>query len=60
MAVATPSASGGNSAPSRRCPFKGERGQLQLQRGTNIDLIQTDARHQPRHSGGPLLNTPAR
>ena len=30
---------------------------LQLQRGTSIDMIQTDAAINPGNSGGPLLNT---
>jgi len=57
MAVGNPFGLGGNSVTVGVVSFKGERAQLQLQRGTNIDLIQTDAAINPGNSGGPLLNT---
>jgi len=57
MAVGNPFGLGGNSVTVGVVSFKGERAQLQLQRGTNIDLIQTDAAINPGNSGGPLFNT---
>jgi serine protease Do len=57
MAIGNPFGLGGNSVTVGVVSFKGERAQLQLQRGTNIDLIQTDAAINPGNSGGPLLNT---
>jgi serine protease Do len=57
MAIGNPFGLGGNSVTVGVVSFKGERAQLQLQRGTNIDLIQTDAAINPGNSGGPLINT---
>jgi serine protease Do len=57
MAVGNPFGLGGNSVTVGVVSFKGERAQIQLQRYTNIDLIQTDAAINPGNSGGPLLNT---
>jgi serine protease Do len=57
MAVGNPFGLGGNSVTVGVVSFKGERPQIQLQRYTNIDLIQTDAAINPGNSGGPLLNT---
>jgi len=57
MAIGNPFGLGGNSVTVGVVSFKGERAQLQLQRGTNIDMIQTDAAINPGNSGGPLLNT---
>jgi serine protease Do len=45
----------GNSVSVGVVSFKGR--DLQLQRGTSIDMIQTDAAINPGNSGGPLLNT---
>jgi serine protease Do len=44
----------GNSVSVGVVSFKGR--DLQLQRGTSIDMIQTDAAINPGNSGGPLLN----
>jgi serine protease Do len=57
MAVGNPFGLGRNSVTVGVVSYKGERSQLQLQRGTNIELIQTDASINPGNSGGPLLNT---
>ena len=46
---------GGNSVSVGVVSYKGR--DLQLQRGTSIDMIQTDAAINPGNSGGPLLNT---
>jgi serine protease Do len=46
---------GGNSVSVGVVSFKGR--DLQLQPGTSIDMIQTDAAINPGNSGGPLLNT---
>jgi serine protease Do len=45
----------GNSVSVGVVSFKGR--ELRLQRGTAIDMIQTDAAINPGNSGGPLLNT---
>ena len=45
----------GNSVTVGVVSYKGR--QLNLTRGTNIDMIQTDAAINPGNSGGPLLNT---
>jgi serine protease Do len=45
----------GNSVSVGVVSFKGR--DLQLQRGTSIDMLQTDAAINPGNSGGPLLNT---
>jgi serine protease Do len=57
MAVGNPFGlpGGGNSVSVGVVSFKGR--DLQLQRGTSIDMIQTDAAINPGNSGGPLLNT---
>jgi serine protease Do len=57
MAIGNPFGLGGNSVTVGVVSFKGERPQLQLQRGTNIEMIQTDAAINQGNSGGPLLNT---
>jgi len=44
----------GNSVSVGVVSFKGR--DLQLQRGTSVDMIQTDAAINPGNSGGPLLN----
>jgi serine protease Do len=54
MAIGNPF-SLGNSVSVGVVSFKGR--DLQLQRGTSIDMIQTDAAINPGNSGGPLLNT---
>ncbi len=54
MAIGNPF-SLGNSVSVGVISFKGR--DLQLQRGTSIDMIQTDAAINPGNSGGPLLNT---
>ena len=46
---------GGNSVSVGVVSYKGR--DLVLQRGTSIDMIQTDAAINPGNSGGPLLNT---
>lgn len=46
---------GGNSVSVGVVSYKGR--DLSLQRGTSIDMIQTDAAINPGNSGGPLLNT---
>jgi serine protease Do len=45
---------GGNSVSVGVVSFRGR--DLQLQLGTSIDMIQTDAAINPGNSGGPLLN----
>jgi serine protease Do len=45
----------GNSVSVGVVSFKGR--DLQLQQGTSIDMLQTDAAINPGNSGGPLLNT---
>ena len=54
MAIGNPF-SFGNSLSVGVVSFKGR--DLQLQPGTSIDMIQTDAAINPGNSGGPLLNT---
>jgi len=46
---------GGNSVSVGVVSYKGR--DLSLQRGTSVDMIQTDAAINPGNSGGPLLNT---
>jgi serine protease Do len=45
----------GNSVTVGVVSFKGR--DVPLQRGTSVDMIQTDAAINPGNSGGPLLNT---
>ncbi len=54
MAIGSPF-SLGNSVSVGVVSFKGR--DLQLQRGTSIDMLQTDAAINMGNSGGPLLNT---
>jgi serine protease Do len=55
MAIGNPFGLGGNSVTVGVVSFKG-RG-MPLTRGTQVEMIQTDAAINPGNSGGPLLNT---
>jgi serine protease Do len=55
MAIGNPFGLGGNSVTVGVISFKG-RG-IPLTRGTQVEMIQTDAAINPGNSGGPLLNT---
>jgi serine protease Do len=54
MAIGNPFGLGGNSVTVGVVSYKGRN--MQLQRGTGVDMIQTDAAINPGNSGGPLLN----
>ena len=55
MAIGNPFGLGGNSVTVGVVSYKGRN--MQLQSGTGVDMIQTDASINPGNSGGPLLNT---
>jgi serine protease Do len=55
MAIGNPFGLGGNSVTVGVVSYKGRN--MQLQTGTGVDMIQTDASINPGNSGGPLLNT---
>jgi serine protease Do len=55
MAIGNPFGLGGNSVTVGVVSYKGRN--MPLQRGTGVDMIQTDASINPGNSGGPLLNT---
>ena len=55
MAIGNPFGLGGNSVTVGVVSYIGRN--MQLQTGTGVDMIQTDASINPGNSGGPLLNT---
>jgi serine protease Do len=55
MAIGNPFGLGGNSVTVGVVSYRGRN--MQLARGTGVDMIQTDAAINPGNSGGPLLNT---
>jgi serine protease Do len=55
MAIGNPFGLGGNSVTVGVVSYIGR--SMQLQAGTGVEMIQTDASINPGNSGGPLLNT---